>query len=246
MRIAVITDAHENLPALEAALRAIGAEGCDAIYHTGDAIAIGPYPAECLELLFHTPNIHFVVGNHETYLLDGLPKRQPAWMYDNEVEHQLWTHSRLDPQIQAELARWPYRLEHDFGGVMTLYVHYGLAPSGQGFLPVIQDAKAVDLDKVFARQSARLVFYGHNHRASDVKGRARYVNPGSLGCHSTAIARYCVADFHRGQYRATHRGVPYDDTRLPRAFERRGVPAREFIYRAFFGGPFRTESDGGN
>ena len=47
MRIAVITDVHANLPALEAAVGAIHACGCDAIVHTGDAIAIGPYPAEC-------------------------------------------------------------------------------------------------------------------------------------------------------------------------------------------------------
>lgn len=41
-RIAVIADVHANLPALEAALAAIGALGCDAIVHTGDAVGIGP------------------------------------------------------------------------------------------------------------------------------------------------------------------------------------------------------------
>ena len=45
MRIAVMTDSHANLPALRTALKAIRKEGCDAVFHTGDAIAIGPYPA---------------------------------------------------------------------------------------------------------------------------------------------------------------------------------------------------------
>jgi len=40
MRIAVMTDVHANLPALQAALRDIGEQGCEEIYHTGDAIGI--------------------------------------------------------------------------------------------------------------------------------------------------------------------------------------------------------------
>jgi predicted phosphodiesterase len=42
-KIAVITDTHANLPALKTALNAIHAEGCDLIYHVGDAIALEPY-----------------------------------------------------------------------------------------------------------------------------------------------------------------------------------------------------------
>lgn len=244
MRIVVITDVHANLPALEAALESIRAEGYDAIFHTGDAIAIGPYSAECFELLLNTPNTQFVAGNHETYFVDGLPTPQPAWMSDGEVQHQHWTHSRLDPQMRSVLAEWPYVLEHDFEGVKTAFVHYGLEPSEQDFQPVIRDAMAAGLDRLFALHDAALIFYGHDHRESDVKGRARYVNPGSLGCYSQAIARYCVVEFHRGQYRVEHRGVPYDDAELLRAFERRSVPERKFIYRAFFGGRFRTELSG--
>ena len=104
MRIAVITDVHANLLALEAALHAIQAEGYDALFHTGDAIAIGPYPAECLDLLLSTPNIQFVSGNHETYFVEGLPSPQPAWMSDGEVAHQQWTHAQLDPQMRLVLA----------------------------------------------------------------------------------------------------------------------------------------------
>jgi predicted phosphodiesterase len=42
MKIAVIADAHANLPALKASLKAINVENCDAVYHVADAIAIGP------------------------------------------------------------------------------------------------------------------------------------------------------------------------------------------------------------
>jgi len=243
MRIIVITDVHANLPALEAVLTSIRDEGYDALFHTGDAIGIGPYPAECLELLLNTPNTHFVMGNHESYFVNGLPTPQPAWMSDGEVQHQHWTHARLDPQLRSVLAKWPYVLEHDFGGVKTAFVHYGLEPSAQDFQAAIRDATAADLDRVFALHDAALIFYGHAHRASDLKGRARYVNPGSLGCYSQAIARYCVVEFDRGQYRVEHRGVPYDDAELLKTFERRGVPEREFIYRTFFGGRLQPKQN---
>jgi len=178
---------------------------------------------------------------HDVSFVDGLPTPQPAWMSDGEVQHQHWTHARLDPQMRSVLAEWPYILEHDFGGVKTAFVHYGLKPSAQGFQPVIRNATAADLDNVFAMRNAALIFYGHDHRASDLKGHARYVNPGSLGCYSQAVARYCVMEFHRGQYKVEHRGVPYDDAELPKTFERRGVPEREFIYRTFFGGRLQPE-----
>lgn len=244
MRIAVITDVHANLPALKAALECIRAEGYDAIFHAGDAIAIGPYPAECLDLLLSTPNTRFVIGNHETYFVNGLPTPPPTWMSVGEVQHQDWTHSRLDPQLRSVLGAWPWALEDDFEGVKTAFVHYGLERSGREFQPVVRDAGAAELDRVFASHDAALLFYGHDHRESDVVGRARYVNPGALGCHGQAIARYCTVEFHRGQYRVEHRGVSYDDTELFAAFERRDVPEREFIYRTFFGGRFRTETKG--
>ncbi len=50
-RLESSSNAHANLPALEAALAALDAEGCEFVVHTGDAIGIGPHPAECLDLL---------------------------------------------------------------------------------------------------------------------------------------------------------------------------------------------------
>ena len=241
MRIVVITDVHANLPALQAALESICAEGYDALFHTGDAIAIGPHPAECLDLLLNTPNTRFVIGNHEAWFINGLPTPLPSWMSEGEVQHQHWTHARLDPQLRPVLGKWPYVLEDDFEGVRTAFMHYGLDQSGEAFQPFVHDAQAADLDRMFSAYDVALLFYGHNHPKSDVMGRARYVNPGSLGCYSQAIARYCIVEFHRGQYTVEHRQVPYDDTELFRAFEQRNVPERAFIYRAFFGGRFGTE-----
>jgi len=236
MRIAVFTDVHANLPALEAALEAIRTEGCDALFHTGDAIAIGPYPKECLDLLLNTPGLECVKGNHETWLVNGLPQPWPEWMTEGELEHQHWTWRQIDAPARAAVARWPYVIHREIEGVRVAFMHYGLHPSGRDFVPTVRHPKADDLDDVFAGCSADLILYGHDHWFSDQQGRARYVNPGSLGCHTIAVARYCVVELGRRGFTVQHRQASYDDRALFRAFEERAVPERGFIYRAFFGG----------
>jgi len=238
-RIAVITDAHANLAALEAALEAIRGEGCDAVYHTGDAIAIGPYPAECVDLLQGMPGVGLLPGNHELYFTDGLPIPRPSWMSEGEVEHQLWTHARLGPRRRAALADLPLSFAREIEGVRVVFRHYALQPCARGFLPVLRDPTGPALDGAFGLPDADLVFCGHDHGRFDLRGRARYVNPGSLGCHSLAEARYCVAAFRGGGCTVEFRSVPYDDRELAAAFEARGVPERDFIRRAFFGGRLR-------
>jgi predicted phosphodiesterase len=241
MKVAVLTDVHANLPALRAVLGQLEQEGFDLLVHLGDAIAIGPFPAECLDLLLNVPNVRCVMGNHDEYFVHGLPQPQPAWMSDGEVEHQHWTHRQIDPALRATLAHWPYRLHDEFGGIPTTFVHYPLDGSGRKFAPFMKNPTAADLDRSFALvapDSSSLNFYGHNHHFSDLDGQARYVNPGSVGCATEPIARYTLVTYQRGSYRLEHRRVPYDDGELRNAFEERRVPERAFIYRAFLGGRF--------
>jgi predicted phosphodiesterase len=235
MRIAIFTDVHGNLPALEAALTAIERAGCDAVYHTGDAIAIGPYPAECLDRLLHTPRIHCVMGNHDAWFAFGLPQPQPPWMSDGEVIHQRWVHAMLDPALRAVVGAWPYAIEEEWAGSRCVFVHYGLTASGRDFAPVIPKPSPAALDALFVPHHGALVFYGHDHAASDLQGRGRYINPGSLGCFTAPLARFVILALgSQGAHTLTHHSVPCDDAALLRAFAERDVPEREFIQRVFF------------
>lgn len=240
MKIAVITDAHANLPALNTVLKAINADACDSIFHVGDAIAIGPYPAECIDLMQSTPNLKCVLGNHDLYFVNGLPDPQPNWMSDGEVQHQLWTHKQLGDQRKSIISQWPFIHEDVFEGVKTVFVHYGLAVSRNDFIGVVRNPNGIDMDEMFAEFRAEILFFGHDHSPSDVIGKARYINPGSLGCCSQALARYIVAKFVDDQVDIQHCSVSYDDKELYEAFEDRNVPERDFIYKAFFGGRFEA------
>jgi len=238
MKIAVLTDVHGNLPALQAALSAIGQEGCDAILHTGDSVGIGPYPAECLDLILNTPRMVPVMGNHDAWFAHGLPDPQPSWMSDGEVRHQQWVHSCLDASLRTTVGDWPYLIQEVYEDIRVSFLHYGLNESGRNFAKFHQEPEPADLDDMFNSLNSDLVFYGHNHTDSDLVGKARYVNPGSLGCQTEAVVRFAVLTCRASRYELEVRSISYDDSALFREFEKRKVPEREFIIRAFFGGRY--------
>ncbi|HEY7029751.1 MAG TPA: metallophosphoesterase family protein [Thermomicrobiales bacterium] len=232
--MAVMTDAHANLPALRAALTAIRAEGCDRIYHTGDAIGIGPYPAECLDLLLDTPGARLVMGNHDAWFAFGLPTPRPPWMSEGELRHQLWTHAQLDPALRPVVAGWPYARDEHIEGGHVRFLHYALDETGRGFRWLGPDPRPEELDVVFGEE-AHLYCFGHDHAPRDVQGRARYLNPGALGCSVEPVARFAIVGIEAGRITTGLHSVPYDDAELIREFARREVPERAFILRTFFG-----------
>lgn len=263
-KIAVMTDVHANLPALQAALSDMKREGYDLLVHTGDTIAIGPYPAETLEVLLNIPDIVLIMGNHDAWFADGLAEPRPEWMSEREYEHQQWTNAAIDPGLRVAVGKWPYLVERETEGVRLTFLHYALGEPGSGFAPIVQPANTEELDMLFeslttgagaesssiqARASERagaspaatvnanpqLIFYGHHHPFSDLQGRARYINPGSLGCYTKAEARYTLVTLGNGKWNIEHRSVPYDDTALFETFQMRDVPEWEFLCRTFLG-----------
>lgn len=64
MNIAVISDIHGNLPALQAVLRDITSRQIDRIYCLGDLVNFAPWPNEVIELI-RAENIPTLCGNHD-------------------------------------------------------------------------------------------------------------------------------------------------------------------------------------
>ena len=75
MKIGIITDIHSNIQALKTVLNEFDKEKVDKIICCGDIIGIGINPEETVqELIKRQHMLIAVVGNHEKYLLNGLPK----------------------------------------------------------------------------------------------------------------------------------------------------------------------------
>lgn len=247
VRIAIITDVHANVPALTAALDAIAALGCDRIVHVGDAIGIGPFPAETLSLLLAQPQIRFVMGNHDAWFAHGVPDPRPSWMSAGERAHHAWTHAALDrhdPALRAAVRRWPWQLDEVVNGVRLRWRHYAPAPGGgTDFAAIVHDPDPATLDRLFLSEpgdAPDILFFGHHHPTMDRVGVSgvRFCNPGALGCGHDAegTARFAVLAVEPdGRWAVTHHQAPYDLEPVLRALEERAVPDRDLIRQAFFG-----------
>lgn len=130
---------------------------------------------------------------------------------------------------------WPYEIVETFFGYRIAFLHYPLDVVEGGFASVIPDPSGEDLDALFAGTQADLIFYGHHHPAVDHSGRARYINPGALGCGPDASARFTVVNLGQAVYPTIHHHTAaYDRTPLYEALVRRDVPAHAFVRQAFF------------
>lgn len=68
--IAILSDIHGNLPALQAVLIAATSLGCNRIISLGDVVGYYAQPGECIDLLKAYDALN-IMGNHDSYLVCG-------------------------------------------------------------------------------------------------------------------------------------------------------------------------------
>ena len=150
MKIGIFADVHNNAVALEAALRALEDEGCEVLACAGDIIGIGPWPEETVQRLMRIPNLIAVRGNHERYLLEGMPAKCPndEGMDEAEMAYHRWEHSRLSAASVAFLRALPDRADLEAHGRRIAVMHYGM-DSDRRFGPFTPHPDEDDLCRLF-------------------------------------------------------------------------------------------------
>jgi predicted phosphodiesterase len=101
MRIAVLSDVHGNLAALEAVLAAL--KPFDALWQLGDIVGYGPQPDEVVALLAHEGAVG-VRGNHDSAAIGEL---ETSSFNDDARAAVEWTAGRIRPQTISWLAALP-------------------------------------------------------------------------------------------------------------------------------------------
>jgi len=97
MRVAVLSDVHANLHALEAVLADVDAEGFDEIWCLGDVVGYGPRPNECAALVRERADL-CLAGNHDLVVLGKIPIIAFA---DDAGVAARWTQGVLDDDARA-------------------------------------------------------------------------------------------------------------------------------------------------
>lgn len=107
MRIAVLSDIHGNLPALEAVLAALSP--FDAVWQLGDIVGYGPQPDEVVARLV-AERASGVRGNHDSAAIGALP----VDAFNDDARAALeWTAEHITPATRRWLAALPVRDEVD-------------------------------------------------------------------------------------------------------------------------------------
>ena len=171
MRVAAISDVHGNLPALEAVLAEIDAEGVDAIVCGGDLVG-GPFSVEVFDRLAAMPHVRFVRGNADRQVLEGTDEYGIDW----EVERERLGDARLAP-----ITTWPLTVEFDVDALgRTLFCHAIPSADEPIFTRITPDDAVIDL---LGDVEADLLVCGHTHVQFDrvLATGLRIVNAGSVG-----------------------------------------------------------------
>lgn len=180
MRIAILSDVHGNLTALEAVLAEIQQDGADQIVCLGDLAFKGPQPAACVERIrsLDIPCIH---GNTDLALLQFAGPHQPEL---DEVPPAIaarfrWPAERLSAEDLAYLAGLPFahRLEAD--GQSILFVHASPQDVVSGILPTMAPEQ---IRPLLQEEQADWIIFGHTHQAFAFRFEGRWLaNPGAVG-----------------------------------------------------------------
>jgi predicted phosphodiesterase len=179
-RVAALYDIHGNLPALEAVLAAVDAEGVDTIVVGGDVVP-GPMPREALDCLLDLgPRACFLRGNTDRLVVaafDGDPlERLPPFIR----EPAAWSAAQLDRRHRDALAALPLALALPVHGLGEVLFCHATPRSDEENVTRLTPAQRVRpaLDGV----AQRVVVCGHTHMQYDrAVGGVRLVNAGSVG-----------------------------------------------------------------
>lgn len=243
MRLALVSDVHGNLPALEAVLAAIAARSPDLVVSLGDVVGYGPFPGECVErLAARAPAA--VAGNHDRDVLGGAPLPGTR---SSARRSLAWTAERLSQGQRDLLAGLPNRwIEADaFVAVHGCYLN---EEHVRGYVTSTMLPK--NLAAVARRDEwPRLAFCGHTHVAMlgwlspdgvseprpaagaelawPPSAQAVLVNPGAVGQPRDGDPRAAWAEVDLAARRLWFHRVPYDVEATIAASLRAGLPAED-------------------
>lgn len=227
LKLAVFSDVHGNIQALEAVLQDIAARGAEVVWCGGDLVGYGANPGEVVEAV-RRRGIPTVMGNYD----DGVGYNRIACGCDYPDEAALarglrsvaWTKAHTAEVHKAYLRSLPHRLEREFEGHRVVLVHASPARLNEYlYEDVPEDVFRAHL----AATGADVLVFGHTHipyhRIVDGK---HLVNCGSAGKpkHGNPNATYALLTLAPGRVEVEIVEVPYDYEAAARAIEATDLP----------------------
>ncbi|MCR4395208.1 MAG: metallophosphatase family protein [Candidatus Saccharicenans sp.] len=250
MKIAIFSDIHGNLFALQAVLDDIRERGVDMVFCGGDLVGYGAHPNEVISLI-RQHQIPTIMGNYDQGI--GNDSDDCGCAYRDELSKALgkrsiaWTKEKVTPENKACLRNLPERLSLTINGKKILMVH-GSPRKINEYL--FEDRPVGSVVRFFEGEKVDIITCGHTHLpyvrqmiieegletvtgpdgqpTSRLKPGGIYilVNSGSVGEPKDGDLRagYALLDFMDGGIKYEIVRVPYEVEAAARAVEQSGLP----------------------
>lgn len=232
MRVAVLSDLHANLEALEAVLEDARARDATAFLVLGDIVGYGADPQAVLDGVRSLPGATLIAGNHDLAAVG----RFDVSLFNSVAATAIrWTAGQLDDATRAELGTWEPRATTP----EALLVHGSVRDPAAEY--IVNETRAA---ASFAADDFALCFFGHTHLPvlyAQVDGRVAgrmladdeeialpegrtLLNPGSVGQPRDGDPRASYLLFDPEARTARVRRVAYDIAGAQRKIRAAGLP----------------------
>jgi predicted phosphodiesterase len=235
MRIAVVSDIHSNLVALDAVLAAAGE--VDAVWHLGDVVGYGPDPNGVVARLRDVGAVG-VRGNHDAAAAGG---NEIDWFNPDARRAMDWTRSIIRPETRDWLAAlpdrrtqdgvelvhgslrqplWEYVLSSDVARANVDRMAGAIALHGHTHIPVAWR----DADPAVAGDDALELIRPGDGATLELDDRRTLMNPGSVGQPRDGVPLASFAILEPTTARMTWHRTAYDIGAVQAAMRKAGLP----------------------
>ncbi len=205
MRLAILSDIHGNLPALEAVMAELERRQPEVVIIDGDLINAVPFSSAVVDVI-RAQDWLVVRGNHEFYYLNFGTDRDVSGSRDGDRWGQLhWLVEHLSPDQGQYLAGLPDDLSLFFSGTRPLRIAHGIpGHNRRGFVPEQSDEEIiatlegqvgddvlvtahthVQFDRVVQSPRSQMKYetnpHAYQERQNNQDRSWRIINPGSVG-----------------------------------------------------------------
>jgi putative phosphoesterase len=194
MKLAILSDIHGNLPALDAVLGDITSQSVAAVYCLGDLVGYAAFPNEVVDRI-RRERIPTIIGNYDDGV--GFDRDECGCAYREPAEKALgdqslaWTKAHTTAENKAFLQTLHHELRFETNGKRMLLVH-GSPRKMNEYL--FEDRPLSSFERLAASSNADVIVYGHTHKPyTKYVNDVLFVNVGSVGKPKDGDWRACYA-----------------------------------------------------
>jgi putative phosphoesterase len=225
MRVALFSDIHANLPALEAVLDHIRARSFDAVYCLGDLVGYAPFPNEVIERV-KNERIPTIMGNYDDGV--GFERDDCGCAYREADEKRrgdrslAWTKAHVTADNKAFLRSLHAEIRFDANETRVLLVH-GSPRRINEYL--FEDRPVSSFQRLAAAANADIIAFGHTHKPyTKIVDGVLFLNAGSVGKPKDGDWRACYAVLDTKAASAEFVRLEYDLARVTSAIRASELP----------------------